>query len=146
MHILRHAITAVLALLSMGAYAYDTDATGNFSQMSTIDCGNGLVAKLPATAPLELLKQVHILRSELLVRQTELNEKVAENKDNTTRDVIITVVMPGGLAYGAYRTLQYQQAQEELETITSDLVQLSKDVQMLESVSGSNRVTMLHRP
>ena len=146
MHILRHAITAVLALFSLGAYAYDTDVTGKFSQMSTIDCGNGLIAKLPATAPLELLKQVRTLRSELLVRQTELNEKVVENKENTTRDVLITVVMPGGLAYGAYRTLQYQEAQEELENITSDLAQLSKDLLMLESVGGSNRVSMLHRP
>ncbi len=146
MHILRHAITAVLALFSLGAYAYDTDVTGNFSQMLTIDCGNGLVAKLPATAPLELMKQVRTLRSELLVRQTELNEKVAEDKSNTTRDVIITVVMPGGLAYGAYRTLQYQKSQEELETITGDLDQLSKDLQMLESLSGGNRVSMLHRP
>ena len=144
MYILRYAVTAVLALFSLGAYAYDTDATGNFSEMSTIDCGNGLVARVPATAPSELMNQVRTLRSELLVRQTELNEKVAEDESNTTRDVIITVVMPGGLAYGAYRTLQYQKSQEELETITGDLDQLSKDLQMLESVKGSDRVSMLH--
>jgi len=144
MYILRYAATALLALFSLGAYAYDTDATGNFSEMSTIDCGNGLVARVPATAPGELVNQVRTLRSELMVRQNELNEKVAEDKDNATRDVIITVVMPGGLAYAAYRTLQYQKSQEELETITSDLDQLSKDLLMLESVEGSNRVSMLH--
>ena len=146
MNILRHAITAVLALCSLGAYALDTDITGDVSPMSTIDCGNGLVARLPASAPLELLHQVRTLRNELQARQTELNEKVAENRDNTTRDVIITVVMPGGLAYGAYRTLQSQQTEKELESITNDITQLEKDMLMLESVNGINRVTMLHQP
>jgi len=146
MHILRPAITALLVLCSLGAYALDTDATGDVLPMSTIDCGNGLVARLPATAPLELLHQVRTLKNELQVRQTELNEKVAESRDNTTRDVLITVVMPGGLAYGAYRTLQFQQTEKELENITSDLTQLEKDVLMLESVNDTNRVTMLHRP
>jgi hypothetical protein len=114
--------------------------------MSTIDCGNGHVARLPASAPLELLHQVRTLRNELQARQTELNEKVAENRDNTTRDVIITVVMPGGLAYGAYRTIQSQKTEKELESITSDITQLEKDMLMLESVNGINRVTMLHQP
>ena len=145
MQILRHFITAVLLLFSLGVHALDTDATGNVSLMSTIDCGNGLVAGVPATAPLELMDQVRTLRSELVTRQTELDEEVAENKSNVTRDVLITMIMPGGLAYGAYRTVQYQQTQKDLENITGDIVQLGQDLQMLESLNAHDQVSMLHQ-
>lgn len=145
MHILRYVIAVILAFIALTANAMGTDRAVQGPERMTNNNWGGLIAQLPAHTPHELLGQVQELHSNLLARQTELQKIVVGSKFKT-KDMFITIIMPGGLAYAAHKKLQQKRAESELESVTSELGQLSKDLLMLQSASGESTVAMLHQP
>jgi hypothetical protein len=142
MHIIRLATAMVLATAALTANAADSDVAVHDLERVTINNPDGLVEQVPAHKTRELLGQVRDLHSNLSARQVELEKSVKFE----AKDVIITVIMPGGLAYAAHKKIQQKKAETELKNITTELAQLSKDILMLETVSGERSLAMLLQP
>ncbi len=82
-----------------------------------------------------LIEQVGVLRSQLIQRKQALIQNVADKKLNGN-DAFITVIMPGGLLYAAYKKIRYEQAKNELARISADIEEFSGDLLAIKSRSA----------
>lgn len=138
-------IVAILVLFSFNNYAGESVGDSYGSKWLVIEHEGGLISLLPTTRPLELLRQIQTLRNTKLARQIELDKTLVANQFGV-KDVLIAAIMPGGLAYAAYRNLEHKQVKSQLENITSELSQLNRDLGMLKLAVGENTLSMLHQP
>ena len=83
--------------------------------------------QLPVVDRKALVEQIRTLRSQLIQRKQALVEIIADKKLNN-RDVIITIIMPGGLLYAGYRKVRYEQAKNEFARVSADIVEYSSDL------------------
>ena len=98
------------------------------SQWFQTESPQGLTSNFPAVPRSELISQLSELRA--LLRNRKASLAVAEEDGRfDAKDAVITLVMPGGLLYAAYRQQRHHRiaAQEErvndqLEALTTDLV------------------------
>jgi hypothetical protein len=88
--------------------------------------------QLPAVERAVLIEQVVTLRSQLIEHKQALLQNVADKKPDG-RDAIITAIMPGGLLYAGYKKARYEQARNELASVSADIEELSADLQTLQS-------------
>jgi hypothetical protein len=145
MYISHSVIVLILVLFSVNNYAGESDGSLYGSRWINIEHKDGLVSQLPTTTPLELLHQVRTLRNKLVARQFELDKTLEESEFDAT-NTLITLIMPGGLVYGAYRKLQHKQAESQLKSVTSEITQLSRDLEMLKLATSEYTVSMLYQP
>jgi len=88
--------------------------------------------QLPAVEHAVLVEQIEILRSQLIEDKQELVQSVADNKMDGG-DAVITVIMPGGLLYAAYKKARHEQAKNALVSVSADIEELSADLLSLQS-------------
>ena len=92
------------------------------------------IIQLPDVDRETLVEQVEKLRGQLIQRKQVLEQIVADNKLDSS-DVIITVLMPGGLLYAGYRKVRYEQAKDELANISADIEEFSSDLLAMQPMS-----------
>jgi len=145
MYIPHSVVITIFVLISLNIHAGESDGFLYGSNWLNIEHDDGLTSQLPATTPLELFHQVRALRNNLVARQFALKKTLADSEFGAT-NTLITLIMPGGLVYGAYKRLQHRQAEFEFRDVTSEISQLSRDLEMLKLTTGENTVSMLHQP
>ncbi len=91
--------------------------------------------QLPAVDREALIEQVVRLRSQLIKHKQALVQMVADKKLDG-RDAVITAIMPGGLLYAGYKKARYEQARNELASVSTDIQELSADLLSLQSRSA----------
>jgi pyruvate/oxaloacetate carboxyltransferase len=107
------------AFLLKTAYAEQALAPVNYPDQ--------FIIQLPDVDRDTLIERVEILRGQLIQRRQALELMVAEKKLDSS-DVIITVLMPGGLLYAGYKKVRYQQAVDELAHVNADIEEFSSDL------------------
>ena len=111
---IRFIAAIIFGLLSLQVQADDV-MTGN-PEWVAIESSNGLIVQIPATTTDKLLDQVRQRRSRLLEQRVELVETVEETRFDTG-DFLISLILPGGLAYASYLKLSHDRAQDELASV-----------------------------
>ncbi len=124
-------IVMILVLFSFNSYAGESVGKLYGSKWLSIEHEGGLVSLLPTITPHELLRQVQTLRSTKIARLFELKKTLEANQFGVT-DALITVIMPGGLAYAAYRNMEHKQVESQFMNITTEVNQLNRDLKMLK--------------
>ena len=94
-----------------------------------------LTIQLPDVDRTALIENIRTLRSQLIQRKQELVQSVADKKMDGG-DAFITVIMPGGLLYAGYKKARYEQAQNELASISADIEEFSGDLTAMQSGSA----------
>jgi len=98
--------------------------------------------QLPTVERAVLIEQVVTLRSQLIEHKQALVQTV-ENKKLDGRDAVITAIMPGGLLYAGYKKARYEQARNELASVSADIEELSADLLTLQSRSAPTVVASI---
>jgi len=129
------AIAMILVLFSFNSYAEESVGKLYGDKWLSIEHEGGLVSLLPTTTPSELLHQIQTLRNTKIARLFELNETLEADQFGV-RDALITVIMPGGLAYAAYRNMKHKQVESQFMNIATELNQLNSDLKMLKLAVG----------
>jgi len=88
----------------------------------------GFVSNFPSLSRSELIRQLRELRTGLQSRKANLSAAEEEGRFDA-KDAVITLVLPGGLLYAAYRqqrhhriAAQEQEVSRQLEELKADLV------------------------
>ena len=102
-----------------------------------------LTIQLPDVDRTALIEKIRTLRSQLIQRKQALVQSVADKKPDSG-DAFITVIMPGGLLYAGYKKARYEQAKNELASISADIEEFSGD--LLAMQSGSAPVIVARLP
>ena len=110
-----------------------------------IDQGDGLIASLPNFEHADLLQRITSLRGKLKHHENLCSERV-EAARFSTKDVLITIIMPGGLLYAASRKKELITAQTQLAQTTHRLHELEDDLYRLNSVSAIEALAYLGQP
>lgn len=97
------------------------------------------------TDPAILARDVEKMRGFYLRRQHELSQRVA-NKKLDAGDVIITVIMPGGLLYAGFRQQEFEQAKSDLQIVAAELSELSIDLQALQGQDAAHPLLLAQLP
>ena len=75
---------------------------------------------MPTVDRKKLVKHIKEIHPSLEKYANELTDEV-DRKQLGADDVLITAVVPGGLLYGTYRSIQYKQSKNELNNVTDTL-------------------------
>ena len=142
MYIPRFIIATILVLISFNNHVVASDGISYVSKRITVEYEDGLIVQLPTTTPDEILSQVQALRTKLLARQLELDEILEEGEFDSI-DAFIALIVPGGMVYAAIREMKHKQVASQLESVASELSQLSKDMEMLNLTTGENTVSIV---
>ena len=102
----------------------------------------GFYVALPAVDTDQLIERIRTHRASLTQREHEVN-RYLEDHQLDAKDVLITIIMPGGLLYAAVRKGNLQQAQAELEQINAAMDELSRDLLAMQAVAGELTVAEL---
>ena len=92
-----------------------------------------------------LAEDVEQLKYDYIRHQYELEQQVADKKLKTA-DVIITIIVPGGLLYASYRKHQLDQAKSDLSDVTSEIKELSNDLIALYSQQTTDPLMLAQLP
>lgn len=87
----------------------------------------GFYVGLPATNYTQLTGQIRTHLASLSIREEEVKKYLDEHQLGT-KDVLITVIMPGGLIYAAIRKSDLELAKVELAEITEAMDEFSDDL------------------
>jgi len=128
-------IAMMLVLFSFNSYAEESVGKLYSDKWLAIEHEGGLVSLLPTTTPSELLHQIQTMRNTKIARLFELNETLEADQFGV-KDALITVIMPGGLAYAAYRNMKHKQVESQFMNIATELNQLNSDLKMLKLAVG----------
>ena len=115
-----------------------------FSSGSLINQG-GFIYDIQKVDPALLAEDVEKLRSDLIRHQYELVKLVAQNELDAG-DVIITVIIPGGLLYAGYRKHKLEQAKDTLLMVSDDISELSNDLTALQGHDTANPLILAQLP
>jgi hypothetical protein len=102
----------------------------------------GFYVALPTVDADRLIERISAQRASLTQREQELMQYL-EDHQLGARDVLITLVMPGGLIYAAVRKGNLQQAQAELDQLNSAMDELSRDLVAMQAVAGDLTMAQL---
>ena len=114
MSLIRYFTAVIFGLLGLQVHA--GEAVNANQDWEAIESGNGLVVQVPVATTNQLLDRVRALRGSLLARQEALS-KTAEETTLDTADILISIILPGGLAYASYLKLSHDRAQDELASV-----------------------------
>ena len=138
---MRYFTAVIFGLLGLQVHA--GEAVNGTPDWELIQSGNGLVVQVPATTTHQLLDRVQELRGSLLARQEALSKTVEETTLDTA-DILISIILPGGLAYASYLKLSHDRARNELASVTKELSDLSRPLLMLKAENGEVSVASLN--
>lgn len=110
--------------------------------LATVSAPDQLVTQFPDIDRESLIEQVGTLRSQLIQNKQALAE-IVSNKELDSGDVLITVIMPGGLLYAGYRKVRYEQAKSALARVSADIEEFSRDLLAMQSGSTPVVVALL---
>jgi len=142
-------ICALLTLLPAPFYLSAGEVTPGFSTTPDavwveVNQQNGLITALLTVTPDRLIQQMGSLRSDLQGRKARLSHK-AEAKKFTTKDGIITAILPGGLLYAAIKKQQHWQAVSKVQAVDEQLAELNENLdEFRASTVGTSIVATLH--
>lgn len=81
--------------------------------------------------PALLTVDVINLRTKYIQQQHTLTQKMKQ-KELDAADIIISIIMPGGLFYAGYRSQEINQVKKELSFVSSEIEELSNDLADLQ--------------
>lgn len=102
----------------------------------------GFYTDLPAVNSNRLIGLIRAYRASLTQREQEITRYLEENRLDA-KDILITVIMPGGLLYAAVRKGNLEQVKVELAEMTEDIDELSRDLLAMQAVAGELTVAQL---
>jgi len=73
----------------------------------------------------------------------EAIRRYLEDNQLDGKDMLIAVIMPGGLLYAAVRKGNLEQAQAELARLAADMDELSRDLVVMQAVAGELTVAQV---
>jgi len=114
------------------------------SEWLSVDADSGLITVLSKPSTQALISQLVSFRAGLASRLTQLTRKV-DKKRLDVKDGLITLVMPGGLLYAAYRTHEHQQAADRLAAVDIEMGVIGEDIAQL-SIPVDGAVVALADP
>ncbi len=138
-------LAAIASLLSLPVAALaETPATTDTQGPSFAPAANaaGFYVVLPAVDTEQLIDRISAHRASLTQREQQIRDYL-EDHQLGAEDVLITVIMPGGLLYAAVRKANLQQAQAELDQINAAMDELSRDLVAMQALAGDLTVARL---
>jgi len=102
----------------------------------------GFYVTLPVVDSNQLIERISAQRASLAQREQEVR-RYLEDHQLDARDMLITIIMPGGLLYAAARKGNLEQAQAELTEISAVLDELSRDLVAMQAVAGDLSMAQL---
>ena len=91
-----------------------------------------LLYDLQLVDPILLAEDVKNIKASLVKQQSKLRDIVV-NKKISTSEVVMSLILPGGMLYGSYRIYEQEKAKKSLLTTTNDINDLSNDLIALSS-------------
>lgn len=122
---LRLALVPALMFSVQTASAQEDDNA--FKNWLEFEHSEGLTTNLPTLPRAELKAQLAELQAELGERKAELSVEEEESRFDA-KDAVITLVMPGGLLYAAFRQQQHHQTASQFEQVSDQLDELRSDL------------------
>ena len=108
------------------------------------DSGFYFNVDLPVGNDRELLARVQAQRAAMLERKESLAETVAD-REFDAKDVLITVIMPGGLLYAAQKKARVAMAEKELVLVDAQLQTNAHDLLTMHELAGVPMVAELEQ-
>ena len=102
----------------------------------------GFYVTLPVVDSNQLIERISTQRAALAQREQEVR-RYLEDHQLDARDMLITIIMPGGLLYAAAGKGNLEQAQVELTEISAVLDELSRDLVAMQAVAGDLSMAQL---
>jgi len=132
--------TSVSALADTAVNPSATDAQNR--NWTPTENEGGFYTSLPAVNNKQLVGLIRNYQEALTQREQEITRYLDENRLDTA-DVLITVIMPGGLIYAAVRKANLEEARAELTEITGDMDELSRDLLAMQAGTGELTLAQL---
>jgi hypothetical protein len=146
MHLIRHIALAALILVPTLAQADGYLHPGLYKSAGLyLDQGDGLIANIPSHEHAEMLNQVRAFRSELATHKQQAAVEVEESRFST-KDTLLTIILPGGLLYAANRKQQHGKAQQKLSQVSQQLHEVETDLRLLQNLSSQDSISYLTHP
>ncbi|GEM_PF-4896067 len=95
------------------------------------------ITSLPYATTTEILQQINSTRSVLSRRKAALS-KTEKEREFTTKDSAISIILPGGLLYAAIIKLRHAEVKSQLHDVTRQLNELNQDLIEFRSLSINN--------
>ncbi len=114
------------------------------NQFICLDQGDGLRVTIPIFEEQALLNRLAVYHSDLNKQRSNYADRL-ENTKFDVKDVLITVIMPGGLIYAAAKQQQHNQVKTDLQDISKQLAELKLDMNQLALKSSMQSVAMLNQ-
>ena len=92
----------------------------------------GFYTVLPSVNSEHLAELLKLYRASLEQREAEVTRYLDENQMDAA-DVLITVIMPGGLIYAAAKKADLEEARSELSEIAENMSELSRDLMLIQA-------------
>jgi hypothetical protein len=138
-------LAAVISIITLPTTAFaEAPATAAMQVRPFTPAANhaGFYVALPAVDTDRLIERISAQRASLTQREREVIQYL-EDHQLGAKDVLITVIMPGGLIYAAVRKGNLQQAQAELDQINAAMDELSRDLVAMQAVAGDLTMAQL---
>ena len=145
MHRLYRYLAACILIITLPAAALaEAPASAAMELRALVPAANdaGFYVALPTVDTDRLIERISAQRASLTQREQELMQYL-EDHQLGARDVLITLIMPGGLIYAAVRKGNLQQAQAELDQLNSAMDELSRDLVAMQAVAGDLTMAQL---
>ena len=143
MHRLYCYLAAFISIITLPAAALAEAPASAVTQPSAPAANEaGFYVALPAVDTDRLIERISAQRASLTQREQEIREYL-EDHQLGAKDLLITVIMPGGLIYAAVRKGNLQQAQAELDQINAAMDELSRDMVAMQAVAGDLTMAQL---
>ena len=120
-------LALVPALLFSAQMASAQDADTQPSSWLNVRHAEGLTVNLPALSRAELKTRLAQFQARMSQQKAELSINEEEARFDA-KDALITLVMPGGLLYAAYRQQQHHQTASRFEQVSERLDELRSDL------------------
>ncbi len=104
-----------------------------------------LIYDIPKINTVSLADDVENLRETYIQRQNELTQQV-EDKKLTVGDVVITIIIPGGLIYAGYKIHKLEKTKDALLDVTTEISELSNDLIALQTQNTANKLLLVQAP
>ena len=135
----------VSMLLSFAQFAHsaelDAERIGLVveSQWFQTESPGGLISNFPTLPRTELVRQMGELRAELQNRKASLAVEEEQGRFDA-KDAVITLVMPGGLLYAAYRQQRHHRIAAHEQQVSSELEELQADLVAFRAIAADTLV------
>jgi pyruvate/oxaloacetate carboxyltransferase len=120
-------LVLVPALLFSAQTAMAQEADTSAESWLEVEHAAGLTTNLPAPSKAQLKARLAELLARLRQRKAELSIDEEEARFGA-KDAVITLVMPGGLLYAAFRQQQHHQTASQFEQVSAQLDELRSDL------------------